>query len=165
MSCISDFVAKFQHGARANLFRVDIPGKITEDSKFYIKGAQIPAKTIAKIEMRYRNNIIPIAGETAVFEDWTVTVINDNDFLIREELENWMEIIKKNDCTQGATNQSEYYGTAMVTQLLQDGSDGKAYELCNIWPSSLEQIDLNFDSQDTVEEYTVTFAYSHWKRA
>ncbi len=164
MGCISDFVSKFQHGARANLFRVDIPGKISEDSKFYIKAAQTPSKTINKIEMRYRNNIIPIAGETAVFDDWTVTVINDINYGIRKELEDWMELIKTNDCTKGATNQSQYYTTAIVTQLNQAGEDVLSYEFYNIWPSNLSAIELGFDTQDTVEEYTVTFAYSHWKR-
>jgi len=164
MSCISDFVAKFQHGARANLFRVDIPGKISEDSKFYIKSAQTPTKTINKIEMRYRNNIIPVAGDTAVYDDWTVTIINDNDHVIRKELEDWMELIKSNDCTQGATNQSQYFATALVTQILPSGEDGVAYEFRNVFPSNLAAVELSFDSQDTVQEYSVTFAYSYWKR-
>ena len=162
---IADFVSKFQHGARANLFRVDIPGRINEDSKFFIKSAQTPAKNIARIDMRYKNNIIPIAGETATFDDWTVTVVNDTNYTIRKELEDWMDIIKQNDRTMGATNQSQYFSTAIVTQILQDGSDSNvAYEFNNIWPSTLSAIELSFDSQDTVQEYTVTFAYSHWNR-
>ena len=162
---ISDFVSKFQHGARANLFRVDIPGRINEDSKFFIKSAQTPSKNIAKIEMRYRNNIIPVAGETATFDDWTVTVVNDVNFGIRKELEDWMAIIKSNDRTQGAINQSEYFSTAVVTQILQNGDDSDvAYEFVNVWPTNLSVIDLSFDSQDTVQEYTVTFAYSYWNR-
>lgn len=165
MSCISDFVNRFQHGARANLFRVEIPGRLSEDAKFYIKGAQIPAKSIARVDMRYMNNIIPVAGETATFEDWTVTVINDVNYGIRSELEQWMDAIKTNDRTLGANNQTEYFSIANVTQVLPDGNDSAiTYELHNIWPSNLAQIDLSYDSQDTVQEYSVTFTYSHWQR-
>ena len=99
MTTIADFVAKFQHGARANLYRVEIPGRLSEDTKFFVKAAQIPSKTINKIEMRYLNNIIPVAGETATFQDWSVTVVNDIGYGIRGELERWMNAIKQNDRT------------------------------------------------------------------
>jgi len=165
MTTIADFVAKFQHGARANLFRVDIPGRLSEDTKFFCKSAQIPNKTVNKIEMRYLNNIIPVAGETATFQDWSVTVVNDVNYGIRTELERWMESIKNNARTNGATNQSQYYGQAVVTQILQDGNDSNvAYDFYNIWPSDLSTIELGFDSMDTVQEYTVTFVYTHWER-
>jgi len=163
MPSIADFVAKFQHGARSNLYRVEIPGRLSEDTKFFVKAAQIPAKTINKIEMRYLNNIIPVAGETAVFQDWTVTVVNDIDYGIRGELETWMNAIKQNDRTTGATNQNQYYGQASITQLLQDGTDSNiVYDFYNIWPSDMTTIELGFDNVDTVQEYTVTFVYTHW---
>ena len=165
MTNIADFVAKFQHGARANLYRVDIPGRLTEDTKFFVKAAQFPNKTINKIEMRYLNNIIPVAGETATFQDWNVTVVNDVDYGLRTSLEKWMESIKNNARTGGATNQNQYYSTASITQVLQDGSDSEiVYDFFNIWPSDLSTIEVGFDSVDTVQEYTVTLVFSHWAR-
>ena len=165
MTSIAEFVSKFQHGARANLYRVEIPGRLNEDTKFFVKAAQVPSKTVNKIEMRYLNNIIPVAGETAVFQDWTVTVVNDINYGLRAELEAWMNVIKTNERTFGATNQNQYFGQASITQLLQDGTDSNiVYDFYNIWPSDLSTIELGFDNVDTVQEYTVTFAYSHWLR-
>lgn len=165
MTSIADFVSKFQHGARANLYRVDVPGKLSEDTKFFVKAAQVPSKTVNKIEMRYLNNTIPVAGETVTFQDWTVTVVNDTNYGIRTELEAWMNIIKVNDRTLGATNQNQYFSNASVTQILQDGNDSTVvYDFYNMWPSDMGTIELSFDSIDTVQEYTVTFAYTHWLR-
>ncbi|MDX9695046.1 MAG: hypothetical protein RBT49_04575 [Bacteroidales bacterium] len=165
MASIADFVSKFQHGARSTLYRVDIPGRLSEDTKFFFKAAQFPNKTINKIEMRYMNNIIPVAGETATFQDWTVTVVNDVNFGLRTEIERWMESIKNNSQTNGATNQNQYFGQAVITQILQDGTDSNvAYDFFNIWPSDLSTIEVGYDNADTVQEYTVTLVFSHWER-
>lgn len=158
MPNIAEFVSKFQHGARSNLFRLDIPAKISSDSKFYVKAAQIPGKTINKIEMKYLNNIIPIAGETATFQDWSITVVNDTDYAIRKQFEAWMDSIKSNLETAGATNQNQYYADGIVTQLLQNGQDSNiSYTMKYCFPIDLGTIDLSFDNQDQVQEYTVQF--------
>lgn len=163
MPNIAEFVSKFQHGARSNLFRLDIPGKISEDSKFFVKGAQIPGKTINKIEMKYLNNIIPIAGETATFQDWTITVVNDIGYGIRKEIEAWMDTIKSNLETKGALNQTQYYADAIITQIKQDGTDSDiSYTMKYCFPTDLATIDMSFDNQDQVAEYSVTFCLAGW---
>jgi len=163
MTGIADFVSKFQHGARSNLFRLDIPAKLSADTKFFVKAAQIPGKTINKIEMKYLNNIIPIAGETATFQDWSITVVNDIDYGIRKQLEAWMDSIKSNLETNGATNQNQYYADATVTQILQNGQDSNiSYTMKYCFPTDLGTIDLSFDNQDQVQEFQVTFALGGW---
>lgn len=157
MPSVADFVAKFQSGARPNLFRVDIP-MLGEDMKFYCKAAQIPGKTINPIEMRYLNNVIPIAGDQT-FQDWSLTIVNDKDFLIRKRIEDWMSSIKANNETSGYTG-LQYFKQAFVHQLDQNADEIATYLFYNMWPTDLGAIDLSFDSADTVEEYTVTLRHS-----
>jgi len=161
MTSISKFVSKFQHGARANLFRVDIP-YLGEDCAFFCKAAQIPGVSIDKVPVRYQNNTLWVGGDNT-FQDWSVTVINDKGFGIRKNLESWMSSIKNRTMTDGATNVKEYLRNCYVVQLDERGNDIKEYVFYHMWPTDLSQIELSFDNPDTVQEYTVTFAYSFWE--
>jgi hypothetical protein len=164
MSTVNDFISNFTSGARSNLYKVIIDG-IDQKLEFVCKAAQIPGKTINPIEMNYLNNQIKIAGDTT-FEDWSITVVNDEDFGIRQQLDEWQENIKNNAAAVGQGNLSDYFRTATVIQLNRDGSEnanGK-YKFQALWPTSVEPIDLGFDNRDTVEEYGVTFSYAYWEK-
>lgn len=159
---ISDFVSKFQHGARANLFRVEIPF-LGEDCKFFCKAAQIPGYTVDKIPVKYQNNNLYVAGDHE-FPDWSVTIINDKNYGIRKNLELWMSSIKNRSMTSGAGNVKDYLKNCYIYQLDEKGNELEEYIFYHMWPSDLGSIDVSFDSVDTVQEYTVSFAYSYWEK-
>ena len=77
-------------GARPNLFQVDLTsfpgsGDTNYDSDSFsvlCKAAQLPASNVASIDVPFRGRIFKVAGDRT-FDTWTVTVINDNDFVIR----------------------------------------------------------------------------------
>jgi len=83
-------------GARPALFQVIMnnPVNAAGDAKlpFMAKAAQIPASTIGTIEVPYFGRKIKIAGDRT-FAEWTVTIVNDEDFLIRNSMEEWMQSI------------------------------------------------------------------------
>ena len=83
-------------GARPTLFQVIMnnPVNAAGDVKipFMVKGSQIPASSIGTIEVPYFGRKIKIAGDRT-FAEWSVTVINDEDFLIRNSMEEWMQNI------------------------------------------------------------------------
>ena len=83
-------------GARPALFQVIMnnPANSGGDAKvpFMARAAQIPASTIGTIEVPYFGRKIKIAGDRT-FAEWTVTVVNDEDFLIRNAMEEWMQNI------------------------------------------------------------------------
>ena len=95
---ISEFRGKALNdaGARANLFDVTItaPSAASElnaadEFTFACKAAQIPAMTVATIDVPYFGRTIKVPGNKT-FDNWTVTVINDEGFAIRNGFEKWM---------------------------------------------------------------------------
>jgi len=70
----------------------------------------------------YFGRKIKLAGDRT-FADWTVTVINDEDFLIRNALEQWSNQINSlqgNLRTFGGASPSFYKANATVTQVFKD---------------------------------------------
>jgi len=164
MTTVNDFVSNFSVGARSNLYQVQIDN-LDEKIKFVCKAAQVPGKTIGIIEVKYLSNTIKVSGDP-VFEDWSITVLHDEDSAIRTALEDWQTKIIANDDAIGAAKLGDYFATATITQLKRDGSEmtNGAYKMMNLWPTSVDPIDMSSDSSDTISEFGVTFAYSHWVR-
>ena len=81
-------------GARPNLFEVNIElpdgvigqADYRDDVRFMVKAAEIPAANVGNIPVPFRGRVLPVAGDRT-FDPWTVTVINDTDFLIRDAME------------------------------------------------------------------------------
>lgn len=161
---ITNFLSNFRIGARPNLYRVSITG-MDQKFDFTCISAQIPGRTINEIQVPFLNNKIKVAGDEQ-FDPWTVQILNDIDYLVRNQLENWMSQIKSHGQTQGATRMLDYMRTGYVVQLDQNAEPvpNAMYELQYMWPTTLDQIDLNFESGDEIERYGCTFAYTRWKR-
>ena len=86
---ISEFKSRLLGGgARPNLFEVELttlPASVTfpwqaERFGFLCKAAQMPAQTIASIEVPFRGRQFKVAGDRTI-ENWSITVINDEDFV------------------------------------------------------------------------------------
>ena len=161
-------------GARPNLFEVELttlPAGITWDSdnfRYMCKAAALPASNIANIDVPFRGRIFKVAGDRT-FDTWTVTVINDEGFRLRNAFEEWMELISKLSNNLGATNPAAYMTNAKVYQLGRGSSASsttnagtanavlKEYEFIDIFPTNISQIDLSYDTSDTIEEFTIEF--------
>ncbi len=161
-------------GARPNLFEVELttlPAGISWDAdsfRYMCKAAQLPAQNVANIDVPFRGRIFKVAGDRTI-DTWTVTIINDEGFVLRNAFEEWANLIAKLDTNLGATDPSAYMTNAKVFQLgrgsttsskSSDGSSNavlKEYEFVDIWPSNVAAIDLSYDSSDTIEEFTVEF--------
>ena len=173
---ISDFKSKLiGGGARPNLFEVELttlPDGVTgwdaDSFQFLCKAAALPAQTIASIDVPFRGRIFKVAGDRTI-DTWTVTVINDEDFVLRNAFENWTQQIADLTTNLGATDPSSYMTNAKVFQLgrgstkastTSGGNENvvlKEYEFIDIFPTSVSAIDLSYDTGDTIEEYTVEF--------
>jgi hypothetical protein len=153
-------------GARPNLFKVHI-GDIGSGFSFMCKAANLPASTIASVDVNYMGRILKVPGNRT-YEDWTVTIINDENWNMRDKFEEWMEIINSAEgnkqsvpAVQWATN---LYRDGYVEQLGKNGSSLAKYDFKNMFPTEIEAIDLNWGTNDEIEEFTVTFAYDLWTR-
>jgi hypothetical protein len=178
---ISDFKgALIGGGARNNLFEVELttlPAGISwnaSDFSYMCKAATLPASNIANIDIPFRGRTFKVAGDRTI-DTWTVTIINDESFNLRNAFEEWTDLIAKLDNNLGATDPEAYMVNAKVYQLgrgstanskSNSGSANsvlKEYEFYNIWPSTVAAIDLSYDSTDSIEDFTVDFQVQSYK--
>ena len=161
-------------GSRPNLFEVELttlPAGIAWDAdnfRYMCKAAQLPASTIANIDVPFRGRIFKVAGDRTV-DQWSVTVINDENFRLRNAFEEWVNLIANLDTNLGATDPSAYMVNAKVYQLGRGSTPQsttnagnansvlKEYEFQDIFPTTVSAIDLSYDSSDAIEEFTVDF--------
>lgn len=169
------FRAQLEHGgARSNLFEVELtfPGFIngneaSEKSIFMCKASQLPGMTLANIEVPYFGRKIKVAGDRN-FEDWSVTVINDEDFAVRNALEAWSNEISQinHDTNTARTPQTigvnTYVADISIKQYGKDGTVIKSYKMANSFPLAIDPIDVSWDSENTIEEFGVTFSYDYF---
>ena len=170
-------------GARPNLFEVVLAGLPSAVSAswgtgeatelaFLCKGTNLPASNIASIDVPFRGRTLKVAGDRTV-DNWSVTVINDENFNLRTKFEAWMDAIAQMSNNTGATSPTTYMGNAEVRQLgrgygkgkesKKPGGDGgkgplRIYTFHSIFPVNVSSIDLSYDSSDIIEEFTVEFA-------
>ena len=161
-------------GARPNLFEVELttlPAGIewsADNFRYMCKAAALPASNVAAIDVPFRGRIFKVAGDRT-FDTWTVTIINDEGFILRTAMEEWMNQISKLENNLGATNPASYMTNAKVYQLgrgsktsSEDNTGDKntvlrEYEFVDIFPTNISAIDLSYESSDTIEEFTVEF--------
>ena len=194
---LSKFHSKLQGGgARPNLFEVQIPNlpdaalnstpnadwgtDIQENFSIMCKAANLPASNVASIDVPFRGRTLKVAGDRTI-DNWTITVINDEDFGIRNAMEAWMNGIARLSNNTGATNPDSYMIDAVVHQLGRGYSGNKhskknsdtsgdtkvtplkSYKFIDIFPVAVSAIDLSYDSSDTIEEFTVEFAVQSYE--
>lgn len=170
-------------GARPSLFRVrlDFPGVVTSralalsGAEFLVRTAQLPAATLGTVEVPYFGRKIKIAGDRT-FNDWTVTIMNDEDFAIRNAMEEWSNAIntlvsnRLNPAVAGTigNNLGSYKVDLFVQQFAKagPGEDGgvlREYKFTGAFPTEIGTINLDWDTTNQIETFDVTFAYDYWE--
>jgi hypothetical protein len=165
---VDDFKSKLTGGgARANMFKVlcNFPGYAQGDvelTSFLCKGAQIPSSVIAPITVPFRGRQLQIAGDRT-FEPLSLTVINDVEFNVRNAFERWMNGINQHNANTGISDPTAYQADMVVQQLAKDGTVTKSYDFRGTFPTNLSTIDLSYDSENTIEEFTVELQCQYWE--
>ncbi len=165
---VDDFKSKLVGGgARANMFKVtcNFPAYAQGDvelSSFLIKGAQMPSSVVAPVPVLFRGRQLQLAGDRT-FEPWTVTVINDTDFAVRNAFERWMNGISEHNNNTGLSNPTDYQADMIIEQLNKQGEVTKTYDLRGTFPTNISAIDVNYDSENTIQEFTVELQVQYWE--
>ena len=167
---VNDFSSKLVGGGvRPHLFEVngsigtvDLGGLGQSSIPFLVKAAQLPASTLGLIEVPYRGRKVKIPGDRT-FADWSVTVLNDEDYLIRNAFERWSNAINGmvENITAGDTR--TYMKDGRVDQLAKDGSVIRTYVIRDMFPTTVAAIPLSYDTTDTIQEFDVTLAYQYFE--
>ena len=164
-----------QGGARPALFKVifDYPSGIPDPptkASFLVKATTIPASTIGSYDVFYHGKAIHVAGDRT-FDTWDTTIFNDEDFGIRNALENWMSSIsnhklntrnKKIFDNMAEGDAAPYKKTLKVTQFSKSGKKLRTYSFLGAWPSALSTINLDWATASEIEEFTCTWVYDSW---
>jgi hypothetical protein len=177
---ISDFTQRLTgDGARPNLFQVvmsNVPGITANKLSFMAKSAQLPGSTLGTVPMYYFGREMKFAGNRT-FADWTITIINDEDFMIRNAFESWMNSINSNESNvrgnPGVTISETGQNYTTDAQVFQYGKAGpssanasngaiKGYNFVGMFPVDVSPIDLDWSTNDQIEEFSVTFSYQYW---
>ena len=177
-SNVSEFLQKIKQGVKPNMFVVDIqfPGTLAKGNSdkdlvnILCKSAALPASNLGVIEVPFRGRTVKISGDRT-FDTWTATFVNDEDMRIRSFFEQWSAAINSHEGNVSTlfrpeTTGSGYMADLFVKQLEKDSTTNgnviREYKLHHAFPSSVSQIDLAYDSNDQVSEFTVEFQLSYW---
>lgn len=155
-------------GAKASLFQVFIQNPINASADlktpFMVKASTLPASTISEAEVPYFGRRIKISGDRT-FAPWTVTVINDEDFLIRNAIESWMSAINSHEGNVTSFNSaspSQYKTQAEITQFSKTGAILRTYNFKGLFPTEIAEIAMDWGAGPEPEEFQVTFSYDWW---
>ena len=177
-------------GARPNLFEVDVtfPTAVnlgvqgdggsgafdSENFRFLCKTAALPGSNVTPIEVPFRGRTLKVAGDRTI-EPWSVTIINDEDFSHRRAFEAWIQNMAQYGDHSGLTNPNDYMGNAVVYQLGRSESNQQGtnttgdnsrilaqYRFIDIFPTSISEIGLSYDSENLIEEFTVDFQVQYY---
>lgn len=146
----------------------------SSDDLMLIKSAGLPASTITEIPVPFRGRTLKIAGDRT-FDIWSITIINDTDFKWRKLFERWMNYIIKVSDGSGTVNPTEYMADMNVAQLSRapgvapNVSNGneiqvlRKYVVHGVFPTSVSQIDLSYNNENEIEEFTVDLQVQWWE--
>ena len=180
---VSTFLSTIQQGIKPNMFSVDISfpadgtgeaANFTSSDKdltnILCKSAALPGSNLGVIEVPFRGRTVKIAGDRT-FDTWTATFFADRNMEIRGLFEDWANSINSHAGNTaprflpsgGATG---YMADLYVSQLEKDDKEGgssiRTYRLHHCFPTNVSPIDLAYDSNDQIAEFSVEWQYSYF---
>ena len=173
---VSTFLSTINQGIKPNMFAVDINFPAGGDfgatdknlTNILCKSAALPGSNLGVIEVPFRGRTVKIAGDRT-FDTWTATFFADSNMEIRGLFEDWANSINSHEANTAERflpNQSTtgYMADLFVSQLEKDAQVGgsviRTYQLHHCFPTNVSAIDLAYDSNDQISEFTVEWQYS-----
>ena len=168
---VQDFISNglVNQGARPSLFDVTInipstigasnPVGVTQKLQFTVRAASLPPATLEAVEIPYFGRKIKVAGDRT-FPDWTVTVMNDEDFIVRQTLELWSNAI--NSLVSNLRLTEDYTSQATVRSYAKRGSVISSYDFVALFPKDVGQMQVDWEDTNRIQTFDVTFAYTLW---
>ena len=163
-------------GARPSLFEVRMTAlptsiaAVQEKVTFLAATASLPSSELDLVEIPYFGRRIRIAGER-LFKDWTITIMNDEDFKLRDMFESWSNKINAHVSNRQDSPPGDLLDYKVDSvEVLQYGKTGpgvdsgviRSYQFFGMFPLRVEQIPLDWGRGNTIETFDVTFMYDYW---
>jgi hypothetical protein len=158
-------------GARPNLFSVTLNfpqllGRQVASRKltFMANSTQLPPSIVGVARQSYFGREVKFPGDR-IFPDWSINIVNDEDFAIRDAFEAWSNTINSHNFNirnPVAINSLGYAVDASVTQYSKIGAPIKTYYFYGLFPTQVDPINVAWNQNDTIEEFGVTLSYQYW---
>jgi len=173
-SSVYTFLANFQRGGfRPNRYRVNVtfPAGVNDSTdasrkiSFTCTSASLPSSNIGIVTVPYMGRPVKLPGDKT-FDDWTVQVVLDNDFLGRRVFEQWHDMLlgfESNVAQEQMINPANAFATATVYALDRAENVLRTYTIEGMFPSVLGEVTLGYDQNDQVAMQSITFAVNGWK--
>ena len=155
--------------ARSSLFKFSLA--VTEsaistalgDIEYLCRATSLPGLTITPIERQYLGRTVKIPGDMT-FAELAVTLVNDTGYGLRNAFEVWMAGINSHEENKRHLGTAFGSETAELALSVMDptGTVQQTYTFANAWPTTIDPIELSWDTASDIEEFGVTFAYQYY---
>ena len=167
-----------QNVTRPYMYNVNI--RLPDVSKDYIglmtidtivKSSSLPKLSVDSIDLKYKGRTIKIPNKLNYPGTWTCTFYLDDTYFVREAMEKWMFMFDRYydganisfSVTGGwIIDKKRIISSATVTQYSKFGTGIQEYNFQGLFPISIEEVPLADDRVGSVNEFSVTFAYSYY---
>ena len=158
-------------GARPSLFKFTVTGSpvTLTNLEYFCQVSALPPLTVTPIEKMYYGRTVKIPGDI-VFGDLTTTIYQTEDGTERFNLESWMDQINGHvdnvsSLEDETTNfMGKYSGVGTLFQYAKDGTTILSeVEFVDMWPQSVTEIPLSYDTASDLEQFDVTWSYNHYE--
>lgn len=159
-------------GARASLFEFILsPPQVISDVanklRFTCRAASIPASTVGQIEVPYFGRKIKLAGDRT-FADWSITVMNDEDYSVRKMFEEWLFVLNSHEENEKSAFNNGY--KARESTVFHYGKTGptdviNTYTFVGLFPTEVSAMELDWDTTNSIQTFSVNLAYDYWTSA
>ena len=158
-------------GARPSLFKFTVTGSpvTLTNLEYFCQVSALPPLTVTPIEKMYFGRTVKIPGDI-VFGDLTTTIYQTEDGTERFNLESWMDQINGHvdnvsSLEDETTNfMGKYSGVGTLFQYAKDGTTTLSeVEFVDMWPQSVTEIALSYDTASDLEQFDVTWSYNHYE--
>jgi hypothetical protein len=161
-------------GTRPNLFQIVFAfptlvqgvGAASGLVSMLAESSALPADTLGEIELPYQGRKTYYPGDRT-FEPWTITIMNDENFLIRDAFELWLSALNShvgNIRSNLAATPSMYCVDGYVQQYSKlDVPSIKQYKMAGAFPTEVGAMELDWGTNNTIEKFQVTLRYQWWE--
>ena len=165
---IDTFKGALQYGgARPAFFDFAVSGTTAiTNMNLYCNVSALPPLTVTPIERQYFGRTVKIPGDM-VFGDLATTIIQTEAGEERAQIEGWMEKINGHvsnvrDTSFGPEMGSEW-STGTLSQYDKAGVKIMEVSFKGLWPTTIAEIALSYDTMSDIEQFDVTWAYQYYQ--
>ena len=157
-------------GARASLFEFILSPPLvlsvnaSVPLRFTCRAASIPASTVGQIDVPYFGRKIKLSGDRT-FADWSITVMNDEDYLVRKMFEEWLNVLNSHEGNKRKKEANFNSYKAPDSTVIHYGKDGEpinAYTFVGLFPTEVSAMELDWDTTNSIQTFSVNLAYDYW---